>query len=102
MEENDVIGMEDTIIVDDQPTLDNDVTPQTEDSEINTLTVNPTTPVSVPEIEQTDTNEDLYNPKTSQSVNTEEERELGSCDCRSECKYNTGESWKSSNYGYSS
>ena len=102
MEENDVIGMEDSIIVDDQPTLDNDVTPQTEDSEINSLTVNPTTPVSAPEIEQTDTNEDLYNPKTSQSVNTEEERELGSCDCRKECKYNTGESWKSSNYGYSS
>ena len=23
-----------------------------------------------------------------------------SLDCRSECKYNTGESWKSSNYGY--
>lgn len=23
-----------------------------------------------------------------------------SLDCRTECKYNTGESWKSSSYGY--
>lgn len=26
---------------------------------------------------------------------------FGSCDCRSECKYNTGESYKYANYGYS-
>ena len=25
----------------------------------------------------------------------------GSCDCRSECKYNTGETWKYADYGYS-
>lgn len=27
--------------------------------------------------------------------------ELQSCDCRSECKYNTGHTYKSANYGYS-
>jgi len=31
----------------------------------------------------------------------DDEKELGSCDCSSECKYNTGHSYKSSNYGYS-
>lgn len=39
--------------------------------------------------------DDPYNPTEKN------ENELGSCDCRSECKYNTGESWKYSNYGYS-
>lgn len=100
MEENDVIGMEDTIIVDDQPTLDNDVTQQTEDSEINTTIVSPEKPVSAPENVHTDSNEDLYNPQTSQSENPEE-KELGG-DCSSLCKFNTGYSWKSSDYGYSS
>lgn len=29
------------------------------------------------------------------------EQELGSCDCRSECTFNTGKAWMSSDYGYS-
>ena len=29
------------------------------------------------------------------------EDKLGSCDCRSECKYNTGDRSKYANYGYS-
>ena len=31
----------------------------------------------------------------------EEENELGSCDCRSECRYNTGHTYKYADYGYS-
>lgn len=27
--------------------------------------------------------------------------ELGTCDCRSECKYTTGATWKYADYGYS-
>ena len=26
---------------------------------------------------------------------------FGSCDCRSECEYNTGKTWQSADYGYS-
>lgn len=29
------------------------------------------------------------------------ENELGSCDCRSECRYNTGHTYKYADYGYS-
>lgn len=97
MEENDVIGMEDAQI-DNQPTFEHETTLQTEGFEINSSTANTVVPVSVPELEPTKTNEDIYNP---QSASTEDEQTVGSCDCRSECKYNTGESWKSSNYGYS-
>lgn len=43
------------------------------------------------------TPDDPYNPGKMD----EKESVLGSCDCRSECKYNTGETWKYSNYGYS-
>ena len=38
------------------------------------------------------------NPNDQHSVDHEK---MGSCDCRSECKYNTGDTAKSSNYGYS-
>lgn len=31
----------------------------------------------------------------------EEENEWGSCDCRSECRYNTGHTYKYADYGYS-
>lgn len=31
----------------------------------------------------------------------EKEEEFGSCDCRSECKYNTGHTHKYADYGYS-
>lgn len=100
MEENDVIGMEDTQI-DGQPTFEHEPTLQAEDFEINTQTTNMVAPVSVPELEPIKTNEDLYNSQTSLSPSIEDEKELGSCDCRSECKYNTGKTWKSSDFGYS-
>ena len=29
-----------------------------------------------------------------------DDEKLSSCDCRPECRYNTGHTWKSSNYGY--
>lgn len=32
---------------------------------------------------------------------SDDEKELGSCDCRSECKYNTGSTYKYADYGYS-
>lgn len=100
MEENNVIDMEDTQF-EDQPTYEPETTQQTEGFEINTSTINTVAAVTVPELEPTKTDGDIYNPQTSQSASTEEERELGSCDCRSECKYNTGKTWKSSDYGYS-
>lgn len=39
--------------------------------------------------------------RLQKNVVDEDEKELGSGDCRSECKYNTGAPWKSSDYGYS-
>ena len=99
MEENDVIGMEETQI-EDQPTFEYETAQQSEGFEINTSTTDTVGNLDVPKLEPIKTDEDIYNPQTSHSVNTEE-RELGSCDCRSECKYNTGKTWKSSDYGYS-
>ena len=100
MEENDFLGMEDTQI-EDQPYFEHETMQQTDGSEINTSSTNPVAEVAVPELEPAKIDEDIYNPQTSHSANIEEERELGSCDCRSECKYNTGKTWKSSDYGYS-
>ena len=99
MEENDVIGMEETQI-EDQPSIEHETAPQSDGFEINTPTTDTVENLDVPKLEPIKTDEDKYNPQTSHSVNTEE-RELGSCDCRSECKYNTGKTWKSSDYGYS-
>lgn len=42
-----------------------------------------------------------YNEDCSSSTVSEDEEEFGSCDCRSECKYNTGATWKYADYGYS-
>lgn len=100
MEENDVIGMEETQI-EAQPTFEHETAQQSEGFEINTPTTDTVENLTVPELEPTKTDGDIYNPQTSQSASTEDERELGSCDCRSECKYNTGKTWKSSDYGYS-
>lgn len=100
MEENNVIDMEDTQF-EDQPTFEHETAQQTEGFEINTSTTDTVANVAVSELEPTRTDEDIYNPQTSHSVNTEEEQGLGTCDCRSECKYNTGKTWKSSDYGYS-
>lgn len=98
MEENDVIDMDDTQY-DDLPTLEPETTHQTGGFEINPPKVDVDIPV--PELEPTLINEE-YNPHaTSQSVSTEDDQELGSCDCRSECKYHTGKTWKYSDYGYS-
>lgn len=44
-------------------------------------------------------NDSSYYNDSDSSSNGEDE--LGSCDCRSECKYNTGETYKYANYGYS-
>ena len=99
MEGNDVFDMEDTQY-DDQPILEPEITHQTEGFEINTPTVDVDIPV--PELKPTPVDEDPYNPTTtSQSISTEDDQELGSCDCRSECKYNTGKTWKYSDYGFS-
>lgn len=38
---------------------------------------------------------DIYNEQKN-----EDSDELGSCDCRSECRYNTGESGKYRDYGF--
>lgn len=99
MEENDVIDMDDTQY-DDQPTLEPETTHQTGGFEINTPTVDVDIPV--PELESTSVDENPYNlTTTSQPISTEDDQELGSCDCRSECKYNTGKTWKYSDYGFS-
>lgn len=63
-----------------------------------TIEGHPAPEIPTPTIEEPSTVDD-YNPASNEKV--EQEKELGSCDCRSECKYNTGETWKSSDYGYS-
>lgn len=40
-----------------------------------------------------------YNDESPASEHDEDV--IGSCDCRSECKYNTGKTWKYADYGYS-
>lgn len=57
-------------------------------------------PVSVPEpnvIPGPVPAPDPYN----QTENTDGDNEIGSCDCRSECRYNTGHTYKYADYGYS-
>ena len=100
MEENNVIDMEDTQF-ENQPTYEPKTTQQTEEFEINTSTTDTVANVTVPELEPTKTDGYIYNPQTSQSVSTEDERELSTFDCRSECKHITGKTWMSSDYGYS-
>ena len=46
-------------------------------------------------------NTEHYNEDPSSSTVSDDEEELGSCSCRSECKYNTGATWKYADYGYS-
>lgn len=41
-----------------------------------------------------------YNEPSSVDA-SDDEKELGSCNCRSECKYNTGSTFKYADYGYS-
>ena len=56
-----------------------------------------TTTLSTTEVVGTDdASTDAYN-----QGGKEEENELGSCDCRSECRYNTGHTYKYADYGYS-
>jgi hypothetical protein len=43
--------------------------------------------------------EETTTTKPSEEVSSDDK--WGSCDCRSECKYNTGDSSKYANYGYS-
>lgn len=45
----------------------------------------------------------IYNEDDAHHIDAEsdDEKEFGSCDCHSECKYNTGSIYKSANYGYS-
>ena len=94
--------MEEDILNIEEPQIDDlqiDEPPIIEEDCINT----PIIPPSVSAQETTNANEDLYNPQSSIAKNVvdEDEKELGSGDCRSECKYNTGAPWKSSDYGYS-
>lgn len=42
-----------------------------------------------------------YNNESASSNNPQDENELGSCDCRSECNYNTGKRYMYADYGYS-
>ena len=94
--------MEEDISNIEEPQIDDlqiDEPPIIEEDSTNT----PIIPPSVSAQETTNANEDLYNPQSSTEKNVvdEDEKELGSGDCRSECKYNTGAPWKSSDYGYS-
>lgn len=41
-----------------------------------------------------------YNKPSSVEA-SDDEKEIGSCDCRSECRYNTGSTYKYADYGYS-
>ena len=56
------------------------------------------TPDPIPDSEQSNslgTDSDIYNEHKN-----DDDTELGSCDCRSECRYNTGDSGKYSKYGF--
>lgn len=99
--EEDILNIEEPQI-DEPPIIEEDDTHSTiglEEDSTNT----PIIPPSVSAQETTNANEDLYNSQSSIAKNIvdEDEKELGSDDCRSECKYNTGSPWKSSDYGYS-
>ena len=65
--------------------------PPMQDQEITTPIVSGT---DVTETE--DTSIESYNQGQKK-----DENELGSCDCRSECRYNTGATYKYADYGYS-
>lgn len=95
-------------ITQDEPFMDgpinSELSNQNTPEELEYSIENPTpTPIQSPDpvIYECPTSE--YHPNSDDSYNPTDnnENELGSCDCRSECKYNTGESWKYSNYGYS-
>lgn len=64
-------------------------------------------PLQGPEIPTTsslpETNTLGVDDSSTESYNQgqEGENEIGSCDCRSECRYNTGHTYKYANYGYS-
>lgn len=103
--EEDILNIEepqiDDLQIDEPPIIEEDDTHSTIGLEDST-----NTPIILPSVsaqETTNANEDLYNPQSSTEKNVvdEDEKELGSGDCRSECKYNTGAPWKSSDYGYS-
>ena len=103
MEENDLIGMEETQI-EDQPTFEHETMQQTEGFEIITSMTDYAPYENASELELTTTDEDIYNPHSPESIDDQEEDSFGSggCDaCRSMCIYNTGKGWKSSDYGYS-
>lgn len=57
-------------------------------------------PVSVPEPNVIPDPVPSPDPYNETEKNTDGENELGSCDCRSECRYNTGESGKYRDYGF--
>lgn len=103
--EEDILNIEepqiDDLQIDEPPIIEEDDTHSTIGLEDSTNT--PIIPPYVSAQETTNANEDLYNPQSSTEKNVvdEDEKELGSGDCRSECKYNTGAPWKSSDYGYS-
>lgn len=47
-------------------------------------------------------NDEVSHYNQPSTVETDDDdKELGSCDCRSECKYNTGSTFKYADYGYS-
>ena len=102
MEENDLIGMEETQI-EDQPTFEYETAQQSEGFEINTSTTDTVGNLDVPKLEPIKTDEDICNPHSPEPTYSKEEDLLGGgCDaCRSMCIYNTGKGWKSSDYGYS-
>ena len=52
----------------------------------------------LPEIEISYAEDPATDPYNEQESN---EPEYGSCDCRSECRYNTGHTYKYASYGYS-
>lgn len=58
--------------------------------------------IPTPSLSETDTvgSEDSSTEPYNQGQK-DDENELGSCDCRSECRYNTGHTYKYADYGYS-
>ena len=59
-------------------------------------------PVSVPEPNVIPNPVPEPNPYNENgNMDEDNENDLGSCDCRSECRYNTGHTYKYADYGYS-
>lgn len=97
IDENDSMNLDDQH--DDSPEFETNIV------EEERVDVHPTVDLNVAELhlESEPVNiSDNYNSSTTDIPgNPDDEKEVGSCDCRSECKYHTGKTWKYADYGYS-